>query len=636
MFKINILFTLFILSLTFSYTCSTENGNKSLSEQDAAEFISSYVKALKSGDTNAIKKFWSAVSLNRQGFEVMHLWVRGLIHIDEWKDFLASTHYTYEINDVVEGDGYNVIQGQWQKPDNDSGIEEIHPMPFYVAWENSQWLLANPIDVLTKNWNRYETDKMVFLYSKEINIDDHLHEIKRLDETYQSMCRAMEFSLDHKIEYYKAFSPDECGRLLTQPPFNGLAAVTYQDTIPWFRIAVSTTFYNPHEVMHIIALSYGIPSSIAFFSEGIAVAYGGTSFQTADYAHNYSKHKIDHTDYIPIKKLMTMKNSDFIRKNFITYQESGSFIRYLIDTYGIDKLRTFASGFNQNGDLNLQIMELYHKKSILHEGTLHATSLQPITLDDLEEQWKNYLRKIELPDIGFSLPATASLVFSMTDPKDDDQGDGDYEYPSNDNFLKGAFDLTKFEVFKDQDRAYFRIGLQKVIKPVSNSLGGIRFIPATVIAINKGDETKRQLYRYTNEIELTDGYDFKITVGFGITISNSFGKIFVSSDDIHHQMADLESNVLTFSIPIDLIGEPDENWAYFVGVGLTDEPTFPFSGLTPVLKNVPVLISGGNYDRSNPAFIDIMLPENLAQSDILSEYDIKKGKLAKVRMSSKY
>jgi carbohydrate-binding DOMON domain-containing protein len=223
----------------------------------------------------------------------------------------------------------------------------------------------------------------------------------------------------------------------------------------------------------------------------------------------------------------------------------------------------------------------------------------------------------------------------MTDPENDDDGDGDYKYPSNENYIEGSFDLTKFEVFKDKVSVYFRIGLQKLIKPVSNRPGGAKFIPMVVIAINKGDANDRQLYKYTNEVELADGYDIKINVGFGINISNNLGKIFMSTSDFYDEMANLKSNTLTFSLPIEIIGKPEDKWRYFVGIGFTNEPTFNFSGLIPVFKNVPGLISGGNYDHSNPAFIDILLPENIDQSGMLSDYDSEKGKLAIIKMVSK-
>lgn len=255
-------------------------------------------------------------------------------------------------------------------------------MPFYLVWESDSWLLINPIDVLTRDWLRYETANMVFFYPKGIDVEDHIQEIQSLDEQCQFMCKAMDFSPDGKIEYYKASSPEECGRLLTQGAFNGLAAVTYADSIEWFQIAVSTTFYNPHEVMHIVALSSGVPYSNSFLSEGLAVAYGGTTFQTAEFAHNYCRIMMDSPRYIPIKQLMTMTGADFLQSSDMTYQEAGSFIRYLVDTYGMAKLRNLISGPSTGADLPAQAVGVYG-----------------VSLDDLEEKWKEYLRKIELPHL---------------------------------------------------------------------------------------------------------------------------------------------------------------------------------------------------------------------------------------------
>jgi hypothetical protein len=113
------------------------------------------------------------------------------------------------------------------------------------------------------------------------------------------------------------------------------------------------------------------------------------------------------------------------------------------------------------------------------------------------------------------------------------------------------------------------------------------------------------------------------------------GKIFTSTGNLYDEIADLNSNTIAFSLPIELIGEPKDEWKYFVGVGLTNEPLFNFCGLAPVFKSHPGLISGGNYDYSNPAFIDILLPENINQSAVLSDYDAEKGNLASIKLVSK-
>jgi hypothetical protein len=327
---------------------------------------------------------------------------------------------------------------------------------------------------------------------------------------------------------------------------------------------------------------------------------------------------MDSSRYIPIRQLLTMNGADFLQSSYITYQEAGSFIRYVVDRYGMAELKSLISGFRASADLEAQIAGVYC-----------------VSLDDLEEEWREHLRKIVLPELGFSIPGTAEPAFRMTDPENDDKGDGDYRYPSHEGYVKGCFDLREFEVFKDKKAVYFRIALQKVIEPVSNRPGGARFVPAVVIAVNKGGGNKRQLCRSTNDVELREGYDLKINVGFGVNISDSLGRVFVSTGDSYREMADMKSNTLTFSLPIGLVGEPEDDWKYFVGVGLTNEPTFNFSGLVPVFKSMAGLISGGNYDHSNPAFIDILLPERSDQATMLSDYDSEAGRLATARMVSR-
>lgn len=610
-------YVLVVSAIALASGCREERKGNTITDADAAAFMSSYVSTLRSGDTEAIKKYWAPASLNRKGFDVMHLWVRGLIHISEWKSFLDSTQYSYRVKELVDRDGYCVINGEWTKDNHDPARGESHPMPFYLVREGDSWLLINPIDVLTRDWRRYETASMVFFYREGIDIGDHLREIQSLDEQCQVMCRAMDYSHDGKIEYYKASSPEECGRLLTQGSFNGLAAVTYADSIKWFQIAVSTAFYNPHEVMHIIALSSGVPYGNSFLSEGLAVAYGGTTFQASQFAHNYCRIMMESPRYVPIKRLVTMGGADFLQASDITYQEAGSFIRYLVDTYGMARLRNLIACASTGGDLGAGIVRVYGA-----------------TLDDLEGEWKEYLRQIELPRLSFSVPDTAEAVFGMTDPEGDDEGDGDYRYPANEGYVKGCFDLTKFEVFKDGARIYFKIGLGRVIEPVSNRPGGAKFIPAVVVAVNKGGGSKRHLCRYTNDVEARAGYDLKINVGFGVNVSDSLGRVFVSTGDAYGQMADVKANTLTFSLPIGLIGEPDDGWRYFVGVGLTNEPVFNFSGLVPVFKSEVGLIHGGNCDYSNPAFIDVLLPESIDQAGMLADYDSEQGRFAIVRMVS--
>ena len=54
--------------------------------------------------------------------------------------------------------------------------------------------------------------------------------------------------------------------------------------------------------------------------------------------------------------------------------------------------------------------------------------------------------------MGASAPVAPVVYFEMTDPLGDENGYGDYQYPSNPAFkpYKGLFDITEFKVWSDR------------------------------------------------------------------------------------------------------------------------------------------------------------------------------------------
>ena len=308
----------------------------------------------------------------------------------------------------------------------------------------------------------------------------------------------------------------------------------------------------------------------------------------------------------------------FWEYNFITYQEAGAFVRFLIDWFGIEKLKELCNVPDVDDELGTSIYNIYG-----------------LTLHELEVQWKEYLLQIDVPDVTYSIPENSEMVFSMEDPQGDDKGDGNYKYPDDGRFKRGVFDLRVFSVFMDSSRVYFRLEFQNMIDPVIYSYVGEKFVPGAVIAINKGDGEKRQVQKYFDGVKLekNKGYDLKLTIGFGITVSDNYGKMYYTTGDIRNSILYPEEKRIEFSFPLNFIGEPKKNWQYFVGTGLMGDRTMHFTGgPMAVRRDHRLFIRGGNYDFGNPAFIDILLPEEVNQKKVLSEYDPEEGKLAVVPM----
>jgi hypothetical protein len=373
-------------------------------------------------------------------------------------------------------------------------------------------------------------------------------------------------------------------------------------------LVTSTSFFHPHEVMHVLQVLAGIPGINAAFSEGFAVAFGGGPVFSPALALAETRHLMHGPEFIPLRQLLAMSDTEFIRQNYITYLEAGAFVRFLIDRFGIDSLKQLANATGSPAELPSTIARVCG-----------------LALEEMEIGWKDYLAALALPAVEHSIPDQAIEVFSMTDPRGDDVGDGDYSYP-NERFASGTFDLTEFEVLKDSARAYFRLTFRELQRPVTYGSNTERFVPGVAIAINRGPPGGRHLQQHAHGVRFQagSGYDVKLSVGTAVSVSDSRGRVHFTSGQVWHDMADTRARTISFSLPIAFLGAPTDEWEYFVGVGLATDRTmnFLYGGPTPVYQEHPVYISGGNNpDGRNPTFIDILLPEDIDQTAVLRDYD---------------
>ena len=64
-----------------------------------------------------------------------------------------------------------------------------------------------------------------------------------------------------------------------------------------------------------------------------------------------------------------------------------------------------------------------------------------------------------------------TLLFEAADPLNDDNGPGNYAYPTSDNFKPGAYDLEAFQVFDAGDRIVFRVRTRDLTPTFGSPLG---------------------------------------------------------------------------------------------------------------------------------------------------------------------
>jgi len=588
------------------------------SHEDASVLMGQYTRALASGDTAAIRPFWNEQSVAREGFWYLHAWIGMRLEVEDWPEFLADNHF--EVGEVRPGPHYYTIHGVWIENDSAPGQRPSRNMIYYVVREEERWVLTNPIEILTRDWLAHETRYFRYRYPPDIDIADYSAELQVMDRECGRVLQLLQLDLREKIEFFRTHTPEECGDLLLHPPAHGYVTrgYPYPGGIPrGYRVIVSTSFLHLHELIHLLHVEAGIPSTTVAFSEGLATALGGGAAFTADFVPVECCNLMSEPNGLSLRELLTLPDAEFFRRNYETYVLAGGIFRFLLDRFGIESLTQLAHVTRDATEYERTIPQVYG-----------------FDVDALDSMWRRHLSDLDIPAVGFSISPAAGTVFAMADPEHDDVGDGDYAPPGR--YEDGVFDLTYFEVLSDSTNVYFRLQYRHVAPPVAYRAGGERFAPTAVIAIDMGETEPGHTANTTDGVRFAEGraYGVKVIAGTQVSLCDNFGFVYFTTPDVWDRMVNRQTSTVELSLPVDLFGEPDAEWRYFVGIGLASNRTMNFlhGGPAPAYREHPVFLSGGNYDYGNPAFIDILLNVNIDQTAILGAYDGPSGRLAVVPM----
>ena len=151
------------------------------------------------------------------------------------------------------------------------------------------------------------------------------------------------------------------------------------------------------------------------------------------------------------------------------------------------------------------------------------------------------------------MPGT--LLLDVPDPSGDDNGPGNYAYPTSGNFHAGAFDIQRFQVFDDGTNVIFRVQTRD-LSPTFGSPLGAQLVdvyvhdPARAAARPRRRPPTR---RATSTIAPAFAWSRLIQVqGFGQRYENAagttLGTVAISANQI--------SRFITFSVPKATLGTP--------------------------------------------------------------------------------
>jgi carbohydrate-binding DOMON domain-containing protein len=293
---------------------------------------------------------------------------------------------------------------------------------------------------------------------------------------------------------------------------------------------------------------------------------------------------------------------------------------FLVDTYGIDKFKELYGYRDAKKNLAAEMKRIYGRE-----------------VAQLEDEWREWLLRLDLPKIEVGGSETAEEIFSMEDPAYDDNGDGDYAYPLGSRYSPGIFDLTGFRVLKENGRVYFELKYRDLAEWEKSSEWGFGGT-YTRIAIDCRSRGGGNFGRDAHAT-LSGNCDCLINISDCGILLWWQGRIAgllkrIPSDK---KLGDSESERITFSVPYSMMEEPRKNWKYTVAVGgcfKGGKRLFDGTGLLVEVGESPSEeTGGGGLDTDiNPNIYDILLPPGKDQERILGSYDTKTGVLVVLPM----
>lgn len=195
------------------------------------------------------------------------------------------------------------------------------------------------------------------------------------EKYYEWMVEQLNIIVPEKIQYYK-YRDQAHKLLLTGEAGNGFAEIgTYKLHTIWKA--------ETHESVHVVVTKVvGHPP--ALFNEGIAVAYSANYFIRPDFIPCWNNQDFNvlsksyrQNGNIPSldKLLGTVTFWDF--SSNITYPISGSFIRFLINQYGIAKMKSFIT-----------ISDFYDSKIKIHNDFYNTYGK---TIESAWDEWDEFI-----------------------------------------------------------------------------------------------------------------------------------------------------------------------------------------------------------------------------------------------------
>jgi glucoamylase len=215
-----------------------------------------------------------------------------------------------------------------------------------------------------------------------------------------------------------------------------------------------------------------------------------------------------------------------------------------------------------------------------------------------------------------------NVLLDVADPSNDDNGPGNYAYPTSSFFHAGAFDLQRFEVLDDGTNIIFRVQTRD-LSPTFGSPLGAQLVDVYVHdpgAAPADTSTAASFPQRNYTISAAGAWSRLVEVqGFGQRYidahGTTLGTVSISANQI--------SRFITFSVPKSTLGAPTSGWAFTVV--LTGQDGFSpdqARGFTPTPEDFQFGVCATasadphcTFDpNAVPKAVDVITPGGVSQS----------------------
>jgi carbohydrate-binding DOMON domain-containing protein len=212
-----------------------------------------------------------------------------------------------------------------------------------------------------------------------------------------------------------------------------------------------------------------------------------------------------------------------------------------------------------------------------------------------------------------------TLLLDVTDPDGDDNGPGNYAYPTSGNFHAGAFDIQRFQVYDSGADITFRLKTRDLSETFGSALGA-QLVDVYVHVPGATTTSTAAAHPLRN---------FTIAPPFAwsrLIQVQGFGQRYVDASGATLGTATITGNAvsrfITFSVPKSSLGMPGPGWGFTVvltGQGISPDQARTFAATPQEFEfGVCAVASADPHCTANPATVpkavDVIAAPGVAQS----------------------